>query len=790
MKVTIFKSVKDTSVPFYRDVDFILSRIKEGKSKELIEKIRKEKDKELRNKIKQQLPAICFSGEFSDRKDKSILKHSGIICLDFDGFKTKKELLNKKQEIKNDVHTHSVFISPSGNGLKVLVKVPSDIDNHVKYFMSLQDYYNCSEFDTTCKNISRVCYESYDKDIFINKNSLVYESKEVLNHEQHEYKNHSPTLVLTKQDAIVDRLKKWWENKYGMIDGQRNNNIYILASSLNDFGIDKGLASYVMSEYVSDGFTFNEMSATINSAYQNASNYNTRFFEDSEAIDQIKNKLKIGVPKKEIRNILKTKGYDPDTIDTVIKEEERSDKGSEFWIKSEKGVVSIIPFKFKEFLEKHGFYKYTPEGSTNYIFIVIKSNIIDNTTDDLIKDYVLKYLIELEDLSIYNHFAERTKYFKEDFLSLLSYKKIYFIENSEFESYLYFKNLALRVTKEKLEKINYDSLDGFVWKEQVINREFEYCDDNNCDYSQFITNISNKNETRVKSVESTIGFLLQGHKNAGYCPAIIIHDENDSEEPEGGTGKGLFVQGISQLKKNVTIDGKSFFFERSFAYQLVSVDTQILTFDDVKKGFEFERLFSIITEGITLEKKNKDAIKIPFEKSPKVVITTNYAIRGTGNSFERRKWELEFYAHYSKAFTPHDEFGKLFFSQWDLDEWCSFDNYMIKCLQLYLREGLVSAPFKNLKNRKFEASTSREFVTFIQENMVFFPFDVSINSNSVRIEFILQNPDYSKLSHSKWNKWMRVACKHLTGFEAEQGRNAAGVYFLFKEPISQTSIWK
>ena len=656
--------------------------------------------------------------------------------------------------------------------------------------MSLQDYYNCSEFDTTCKNISRVCYESYDKDIFINKNSSVYESKEVLNHEQHEYKNHSPTLVLTKQDAIVDRLKKWWENKYGMIDGQRNNNIYILASSLNDFGIDKGLASYVMSEYVSDGFTFNEMSATINSAYQNASNYNTRFFEDSEAIDQIKNKLKIGVPKKEIRNILKTKGYDPDTIDTVIKEEERSDKGSEFWIKSEKGVVSIIPFKFKEFLEKHGFYKYTPEGSTNYIFIVIKSNIIDNTTDDLIKDYVLKYLIELEDLSIYNHFAERTKYFKEDFLSLLSYKKIYFIENSEFESYLYFKNLALRVTKEKLEKINYDSLDGFVWKEQVINREFEYCDDNNCDYSQFITNISNKNETRVKSVESTIGFLLQGHKNAGYCPAIIIHDENDSEEPEGGTGKGLFVQGISQLKKNVTIDGKSFFFERSFAYQLVSVDTQILTFDDVKKGFEFERLFSIITEGITLEKKNKDAIKIPFEKSPKVVITTNYAIRGTGNSFERRKWELEFYAHYSKAFTPHDEFGKLFFSQWDLDEWCSFDNYMIKCLQLYLREGLVSAPFKNLKNRKFEASTSREFVTFIQENMVFFPFDVSINSNSVRIEFILQNPDYSKLSHSKWNKWMRVACKHLTGFEAEQGRNAAGVYFLFKEPISQTSIWK
>ena len=43
MKVTIFKSVKDTSVPFYRDVDFILDRIREGKSKELIESSATEK---------------------------------------------------------------------------------------------------------------------------------------------------------------------------------------------------------------------------------------------------------------------------------------------------------------------------------------------------------------------------------------------------------------------------------------------------------------------------------------------------------------------------------------------------------------------------------------------------------------------------------------------------------------------------------------------------------------------------------------------------------------------------
>jgi len=92
----------------------------------------------------------------------------------------------------------------------------------------------------------------------------------------------------------------------------------------------------------------------------------------------------------------------------------------------------------------------------------------------------------------------------------------------------------------------------------------------------------------------------------------------------------------------------------------MSVDTQVLSFDDVKKHFDFERLFSVITEGITIEKKNKDAIKIPFDKSPKIIITTNYAIKGKGNSFERRKWELEFKQFYTQEFTPQVEFVTFF----------------------------------------------------------------------------------------------------------------------------------
>ena len=47
-QVTIFRNIKDTSTPFFRDIESILVRIKEGTSKELIRQIRSEKDKEVR----------------------------------------------------------------------------------------------------------------------------------------------------------------------------------------------------------------------------------------------------------------------------------------------------------------------------------------------------------------------------------------------------------------------------------------------------------------------------------------------------------------------------------------------------------------------------------------------------------------------------------------------------------------------------------------------------------------------------------------------------------------------
>jgi hypothetical protein len=791
--VTIFKSIKDTDTPFFRDVRLILNRIKEGteSTKDLVKRIRLEKRKPERQELKKLLPAICFSGTFNKRTDASLLQHSGLICLDFDGYDKQKDLLQDKENLSKNKYVFSVFISPSGNGLKVLVKIPADAENHTNYFNSLEKYFNSPYFDKTSKNISRVCYESFDPLLHINENSSIWDVIEEPEYTEVNKTRDQPTIPITDENKIVEILVKWWTKKHPMSEGQRNHNCFVLAMAFNDFGINKGLASYILNQYASEDFPTREISMTIDSAYKHTNNFGTKYYEDEERINNIRAKLRRGVSKKEIRIQLQDSQLDSDIIESVLNKVEEENSKQTFWERNDKGVVKIIHIQFKQFLEDNGFYKFCPEGGKNYVFVKVTNNLIDHTSDKEIKDFVLNHLLELDDIGVYNYFADQTRFFKEEFLSLLSTIDIHFIADTKDASYLYYKNCAIRITKEGVALLDYIDLGGYVWKDHVIDRKFVKCSiSDSFDFKKFVSNINGGDEGRIKSMESTIGFLLHGYKNLGFCPAIILNDEVISDNPEGGTGKGLIMNALSKMKKLVVIDGKSFAFERSFAYQLVSADTQILCFDDVRKHFDFERLFSVITEGLTLEKKNKDAIKIPFAKSPKIALTTNYAIKGAGNSFARRKWELELHQYYSKEFTPQDEFGRLMFGDWNDDDWCEFDNYMIGCLKSYLRTGLVKSKFVNLKIRQLSAESCHEFIEWCglvdsAERNVMLQVDTRLYKNELYSNFVEEYPDYGprgrmSISRTKFYKWLIAYAIYKEGTMPEEDRDQQGRWIIIK----------
>lgn len=799
-EVTTFSNIKNTSTPFYKSVPEILERIKNGNSKNLVEGIRKEKDKTKRNKLKMSLPAICFSGKFGKRADTALIEHSGVICLDFDEFESIKAMSEFRKETEKDEFVYSIFTSPSGNGLKILVKIPADPENHRAYFKSLEEYFNTPEFDTTCKNESRVCYESYDPKIYVNDNSIVYTdmSEEAAREIEVDSRKTQQTIIIDDKNKVVENLMKWWEKDYGIVAGKRNENIYILASAFNDYGVDQTMAEYIIGQFKAKDFPASEINRTIESAYVNKAAHGSKAFEDKDKLDSIRRRLKQGESKAEVKeDVLEIVGDEKtakaivDAVDKVAMSHIQT-----YWKKSDKGAISLVPHHYKEYLNDHGFYKYYPEGSDNFIFVRRVSNRVSNAHDNRIKDYVLNYLEKnVEDMGVWDFMAERIKYTDEKFLSMLPNIEIEFMEDTIDVSYLYFNNVALKVTKDDVEEIEYENLPGWVWEDQMINRDWNQCEETSHDYKKFIHNIAGDESDRIDSIESTIGYLLHSYKNKGECPAVILNDEVISDNPEGGTGKGLFMQGVAQLRKSVEIDGKSFNFDKSFPYQTVQQDTQILCFDDVRSSFDFERLFSVITQGITLEKKNKDAIRIPFEKAPKIAITTNYAIKGSGSSFDRRKWELELRQYYTADRTPLTEFGRMLFDDWDVSDWCQFDQYMVKNLQKFLKHGLIKSKFKNLQTRKFISATSHDFFEWIEDkDCQFNRVNIAYSAQAMFYNFIELNPDFAPnrgggVKQRTFYKWVDAYAMYKHDRKPEIGRDASGKTIEFKTiPVKQAKL--
>lgn len=764
--VTIFKDLYTTSTPFYKDIAFILERIKTGKSKELVEAIRNEKNKEKRDALKIKLPAILFSGTFSNRNAKGLKDHSGYICLDFDKYETDKKMTADRKKFEKDEYTFSVFTSPSGNGLKVIVKIPPVVENHKDYFIALEKYYNSENFDIACKDVSRVCYESYDEKIYINTKSKEWNKfDEILGSS---FIENSPIIVLEDENEIISRLVKWFDKNYSMT-ANRNTNLFILASAFNEFGVSQDSCKYYCQKFIQKDFTEKEIERTIRSAYSKVSAFRTKYFDDDKKVMQLRKDLKKGVGIDELKK--QYKGID---VETILE----NTPTDIFWFITKNNKIGIDNFKYKTWLEQNGYYKYYPEGSESFILIRIENNIIDTVNEVKIKDFVLSFLLKQKEYDVYQYMTNLPKYFKEDFLNTIDIIDIRFKEDTKDNAYLYFKSNVVEVSLTGIKIIDYIDLDGFVWKKQIIDREYNECFFEDCVYNKFISLVADCEQVRYDTIISVIGYLLHSHKTSANNKAIIINDETISDNPNGGSGKGLFCNALKFVKKVDTIDGKQFDFNKNFAYQTLNADTQVLVFDDVEKSFNFESLFSIITEGITIEKKNKDAIKIPVSRSPKIVITTNYTIGGVGGSFDRRKFEIEFSSYFNANHTPEQEFGGLLFDGWDDKEWNMFYSFMISCLRYYMENGLVRYEHKNLELRKLYKETATEFIEFMDDAMLI-PGE-RINKTDLFNRFITEYKDFNKwLKQKRFKIWIDTYANYKN-YNTEHGTSLDGRWVMFK----------
>lgn len=385
----------------------------------------------------------------------------------------------------------------------------------------------------------------------------------------------------------------------------------------------------------------------------------------------------------------------------------------EFWSRDEKGHYTLNNKRFKDFLEINDFFKNSPNEGSTFDFIYKEGIFLKIVYEKDIKDFVINWIEENRaEEGVFNLMTGNLKFFKRDYLSLLKSKKIKTLKDTKDNCYLFYKNCIVNVTQKDKKILSYSDIDLAVWKDQVIDRDYTSTDHHPSEYRTFIWKISGQNPEKYKAFQSVIGYLLHGFKTNSNNKAIVFNDEIISENPNGRSGKGLFWNALKKLRKVQSLDGKTFDFNKSFPYQNVSTDCQILVFDDVKKTFQFEQLFSVITEGITIEYKGKDSIKLDVTESPKIIITTNYTISGDSASFTARKYEVEMSSYFSDKYTPLDEFKHELFNDWDNEEWARFDNYMIECIKIYLENGLIDMPLKNLNYRKLVNEISDEMMVF------------------------------------------------------------------------------
>jgi hypothetical protein len=170
-RITVFKTLTDTASPIVATLGQVVQQVANPKkySLTIIERIR---SGEATKDEKKQLPIICFSGVFRTRDDASLEEHSGLMVIDIDDVNA----VEAKRHIALDKHTLVCFVSPSGRGIKVVVRI-SNPERHRDHYRSIIKYYDINyglEVDPTGINVSRACFFSYDPEIVYREDAEPY----------------------------------------------------------------------------------------------------------------------------------------------------------------------------------------------------------------------------------------------------------------------------------------------------------------------------------------------------------------------------------------------------------------------------------------------------------------------------------------------------------------------------------------------------------------------------------------------------------------------------------------
>lgn len=180
----VYKVIRST---FYKKVTIQLRAIDD-----------KEKQKKFKNN---NFDFVTPSGTFAYHRDKSLVVHSGMLCIDLDCLDD-VERMKQKLLIDPLIGTLLLFRSPRGHGLKWFISIDIEKHNHAIWFEGVRNYliktYALTEkqVDASCRNVSKACFLCYDPDAYLNPLMMNPNNQEI------------PANKLNPQEWIISEKEK------------------------------------------------------------------------------------------------------------------------------------------------------------------------------------------------------------------------------------------------------------------------------------------------------------------------------------------------------------------------------------------------------------------------------------------------------------------------------------------------------------------------------------------------------------------------------------------------------
>jgi len=425
--------------------------------------------------------------------------------------------------------------------------------------------------------------------------------------------------------------------------------------------------------------------------------------------------------KKKRTSKLPVKGQNTTAADQGIFWEEHTDnKGKVIIEYHDSWLYELTLRKIGIFKDKKGIIYL--EESPNRVRVDIPITDVPALVIDYIKSLGLKNEVDVLDYVVSN--AHRLGRSGLPFFPVREFK---FLRDNEFYMFFPCTSQILRISRKngKLEWLDYEGIDALVDIEAIIPFDGILVSDDEAwqsVFAAFIDFTMNQEEPRIRALQCNIGFLMDQWKLGSKSRAVVFIDEGQAEgaPPNGRSGKSLMTQALLHVRKpSIIIDAQGIDPNSRFMFQSVPINAQVVILDDVNIRIKSDRLFSIITGPFVIERKNREPIILNYELAPKLLLTSNNTVIGSGRSNADRFSVISFSDFFDHTYSPREEWDDEVYSGWKIDEWSRFYTYIFTVLiPEYLKYGLESTESpENLRRNQVIQSTSHDFFNWCLEKL-------------------------------------------------------------------------